>query len=62
MKKGHLNSLGRKKRPKIHDDLIVFRAGNNLKERFLKYCKDKGESTGTVLRPIIKRILRNAGL
>jgi hypothetical protein len=57
-----LNKLGRKKRPKLYDDVIVIRVNKKLKRTFEKYCKLTGESAGRILRAEIIRLLRNVGL
>lgn len=57
-----LDSLGRRKRPKLHNDMIVVRVSKDLKKRFLEYCRKTGDSAGPVLRKYIIKLLRNVGL
>jgi len=57
-----LDSLGRKRRPRIQDDFIVIRINKKLKRRFWKCCKKRGEKPPALLRKYIMKSTRNVGL
>lgn len=59
--KKKLNVLGRIKRPKLHDGIIVIRVSKNLKRRFSKYCKQRGDTPAALLRKYIMKSTRSGG-
>lgn len=59
MKEVPTNSLGRKKRKKVHDCYIVLKVNKGLKIRFFKYAENKGETATNILRRYIRRVSRN---